>query len=138
MHAYFMTRGIQEDIDKWKMFMQSRWFDLPVITAKGEKTNFKFQSQLRPIEMWEWIFPEEQKDLALTTLKFDLPIMPDTLKMKSGILAFRKMLGASKIPKFETNSIMLMPTLNIHIIPIGVKYDMKDHKHKNGLTHEFL
>lgn len=87
MHAYFITRGINQSIEVWKTFMQSQMFNWkrnqllkdasgafiknPDGTYKlGADELTKVQGALRPIQFWEYAFPQEslQEVLAMMNL----------------------------------------------------------------------
>ena len=140
MHAYFLTRGIKQDVDLFVKFLETRTLRMPFKDKDGKDGVIPIQGALRPIQLWEYVFPENEKDVVLSTLRFDEPIVPDTLKMKAGVKSLRMALGAKKIPDFKKTSKMFMPdNLWVSIVPIGVKYDKLNHTFKaNGLTHEFL
>ena len=86
--------------------------------------------------LWEYAFPEEAKDLALTALKMDSQIHPNTKKMKAGVFALRKALGADPVPSFDnTKKIPMPPSTWCAVTPIGIKKDaMIDDP--NGTRHE--
>ena len=140
MHAGFILRGHKKHQDEVIKWLETRTMSLPYEDKDGNKGIFDLDAQLRPITLWEYIFPEAQKDIFLTTLKFD-ELNPPTIKMKAKVLALRKALGYDKIPKFDKKYALSMPDEAMkytEITPIGVKYDELRHKFPNGLTHEFI
>ncbi len=77
MHLVFMTRGIQQERDKWKKFMETHmfWWKRQKL-LKDKDGNFikkadgtyergaeeltKVQGALRPIELWSYVVPESE------------------------------------------------------------------------------
>lgn len=140
MHAAFFLRGIKFHQDEVIRWLATRPMHVPVKDANGKNVVMPVSSQLRPITLWEQIFPENEKDIWLTTLRFQ-SFGSYSEKMKMSLLALRKGLGYTRIPKFKTDKKLLMPEESMahtQILPIGVKYDKLNHKFPGGETHEFL
>ena len=127
MHAYFITRGIKQDVDEFVKWLETRSLRLPLKDKDGKESVIPLQASLRPVQLWEFVFPENEKDAVLTTLKFHEKPPADSISMKLKIAALRKMLGAEKIPEFKTDNRMLMPDFPwVAITALGVRYDEKD------------
>ena len=71
MHAIFLTRGIKQSVDHLTMDMQSQKFLFNFKDKKGKHQKIWLQGALRPIQLWEYVFPKEDADLVLTSLDFD-------------------------------------------------------------------
>ena len=153
MHLILMTRGIQQSRDIWKQFMASQMYKFPQKnldwcqcgthkdlhgTDKCVCPEFKpreepkmVQGALRPIELWEYVFPREslQEVLAMqNTHKEYNRLRPEVNKM--GWL-LRKAMGAKKIPDmpdlqnkemWEITS-KFVPMSGMAVYPIGIKED---------------
>ena len=150
MHLIFLTRGINNSFKQWKSFMECQWFDFrqkPIL--KDDKGNFlknpdgtyqygpetivKVQGSLRPIQLFEYVFPEEslQEVLAMNECHKDY----NELRPEINLIAWslRKMMGAKKIPdmpdlkKKERWEITqkYTPHQGVAIYPIGMRTDIK-------------
>jgi len=148
MHLILATRGIQQQINVWKMFMQSQMFDWkrqPLL--KDKKGNFKkdkngnymrgkeeytrVQGALRPIQLWEYVFPQEslQEVLAMMDRHKNYDVMRPEMAKVAWIL--RKGMGAKKIPdmpdlkKKEMHEVTqkFIPTSGIASYMIGIRED---------------
>ena len=146
-----MTRGIQSAIDQWKTFMQSQMFDFrqrPLL--KDEKGNFiqnedgtykrgdevitRVQGALRPIQLWEYVFPEEslQEVIAMQQqIKSYNQLRPEVAKVA---WLLRKGMGARKVPdmgpEFQKKSPWevtqkFIPMTGVGIYFLGVRDDKK-------------
>ena len=125
-----MLRGMKEWQDNFIRDLQSQKYPFPV-TKDGKTFTLQMAGQLRPIRLFEYIFPEDHKDIVLTSLEFHKIPYPETLKMRMMRETIRKALGHQKIPEFKKDKSLFFvkgynPDENhIGIIPIGVKYDEK-------------
>lgn len=129
MHLYFLTRGIKQQRDIFVKFMETQMFVWKRKNLQtGQEEICQVQGALRPVELWEYVFPEEVLPEVLTML--DLTgnnDYNDGFKRKfnrTKLAILRKMLGASKIPKCEpviTNRYIEKHAVAIH--PIGIKKD---------------
>ncbi len=148
MHLFLMARGINQSFEIWKMFMQTQWFDWrqrPIL--KDEKGNFikdengkykygaekivKVQGALRPIQLFEYVFPQESLQEVLAMMdehKSYCNMRPD---INVQMWALRKMLNAKKIPEMpdlikkerEQVTQKSVPHTGVAIYPIGIKED---------------
>ena len=139
MHALFATRGKKQCVDQFIGDLMAQKYALPFTDNKGKKMKMYIDGNLQPIQLWSYVFPEEEKDVVLTTLDFDKPLRyENTFKTRMSLAALNKALGGSKIPKFDTSKKLLWAKENVSIVPIGVRYDIKDWKDPNGTTHEAI
>jgi hypothetical protein len=152
MHFVFAARGILHGMEMYQKFLETQMFpfsQLPIL--KDEKGNFlknedgtykhadkpldgiKVQGALRPIQLYEYIFPEEclPQVLAMMGLNKDYDNMRPEMTPISWTL--RKMLHLQKIPdmpdvkKKEAWEITqdIIPYLGVAVYPIGIKKDSK-------------
>lgn len=140
MHLFFLTRGIQQQVELFKMFIQTQMWKWERLNTKtGKKEIVQVQGGLRPIQLWEYIFPEDCYSEVMTALK-----MKDNKDIGTGdywfnkarIFGLRKMLGAEKLPEFKpavTNK--FIETNGVTISPIGIKRDVKG-KDPTGAPYE--
>lgn len=120
MHAILLTRGINQSMEIWKTFMQAQMFDWkrrPLIKdkdgkfiqegvdseghpiyQKGPEEYTIVQGALRPMQLWEYVFPKEslQEVIAMQDqIKSYDKLRPEVAKI--AWLA-RKAMGAKKMP----------------------------------------
>ena len=126
MHLYFATRGVKHMRDIFVTTMQSQFFPWRRKNLKTKKDETTYvQGALRPIELWEYVFPEENLPQVLAMLEIKNTKgsnVTDFLDAKAVML--RKMLGAKKIPKVkevERQNVISKTGVSIH--PIGIKED---------------
>lgn len=104
MHLYFYTRGIQQQIELWKIFMQSQYFKWTRKNLQtGEDESILLQGSLRPsvLGAWEYIFPEECLPDVLSMMNLvnyqDYGFSKIGIEARMGLL--RKIFGAKKLKK---------------------------------------
>jgi len=155
MHLILMTRGIQQSRDLWKKFMETQMFKFPQTPLmpdglggfmKDKDGNFiraekplpnLVQGALRPIELWEYVFPDQslQEVLAMQGLQNSFPLRPE---VNNYAWIVRKLMGAKPIPKDVLNDIKgkksweitkkNVPMAGMAVYPLGIKLDQ---------THDF-
>ena len=161
----FMTRGINEQVEaRWKVWMQAQmfWFKQKPILKDPNTQEFlknpdgsfqygpekwtKVQGALRPIQLWEYVFPEEtypyNKSLPYNTesLTHILAMMDlhkvagDKQRTEINPLAWiiRKIMKLQKIPsyeelksheKWEITEKWVCGTEAVAVYPIGIRKD---------------
>lgn len=140
-HIFFATRGVQHQRDIWKTHMQAQkfaWKRLNLKTKK-EETHFVFGA-LRPIELWEYVLPEECIDEALTMIQAGKPHLPGLSNIAFSVL--RKGLGAKKLKSYkQVKTDKFVPREGLGIEIIGVKKDKmsdKAYEDRFGYRNELL
>ncbi len=121
MHLFLMTRGARHLRETWMAFMQSQMFPFgqEKLDKDGKKTGEivkgNAQGVLRPIELWEYIFPEEHLDLVvnnITDVAEDGSISHgdfNSLKGRWMLKPLRMALGAKKLPKIKIDPRRIIP-----------------------------
>jgi len=132
MHVYTITRGIKQDVDRFIRELSSQYipfkgkFD-PVtkqpIEDKGPLDNLMLQVAVRPIQLWEIVFPKTWQDVMLTTILGGRRIIKKQTKHQVYVSMLRKMLGVQKIPEFKIDKKLPIWTSNIERVGIGIKED---------------
>jgi len=124
MHVVFIPYGIKQAVDHLLMDMQAQKFPMPVYSPDGkEKKEVWIQGALRlaPFGIYEYVFPKEQKDVVLTTLRFNekIPynIKPVYLKMVKNALHIKEP------GEFKTDQRLMWIMDNTSIIPLGIRED---------------
>lgn len=132
MHLYFVTRGPKYIRDHWVSHMQAQpfyWNRKNLKTGKDEK--MLVQGNLKPIELWEYVIPEEHINEVSHYLGFDPNGKHCHKKQLEPLaMAMRKLLKLKKVPKWNDNELAVMPRLlngarsGFSIYPIGIKKDL--------------
>lgn len=142
MHAYGITRGIKKEVDDFITQLQGKYLPFRVEkegTAGIAKGDWMAQLQVRPIQLWEFVFPRRSKDIMLTTLfgpsgtekQADIKTKNNEVARKATkhsrhdkmIWAIRKAIGAEKIPEYNCSQILPISKIGVDVVPIGIKED---------------
>ena len=121
-----MSRGIKQKRDIFVTQMQSQYFPWTRVNKETGKEETTFiQGALRPVELWEYVFPEESLPQVLAMLNMqNLPsanYIPDTK-----IAMIRRMLKCGKIPKIPTAERQHIVTdEGMSLAGIGIKKDKR-------------
>ena len=115
MHLVFYLRGINSEVEKWKVLAQGvfwKWIRTNVKTGKDEE--ILVQGSLRPsvLGTWEYIFPEECLPEVLAVMGLSSPKLIGIdwkLKNRVRLATLRKLLGLQKIPKKDFEEAATIP-----------------------------
>lgn len=126
MHFIFGTRGIQHCIDLWHTQMQGVWLPFKrtnLDTGKEEVTNV--QLALRPIQLWEAVFPHDHLNTVLNSLEIKPSGKTEPPALNKYTWLLRKGMGLKPIPE-EIKPSLTFPVFHqhIHFFPIGIKEDI--------------
>jgi len=124
MHLYVLARGIKHDFDRMINDLQAQY--LPYKSHPNYKKNkMVVQLSVRPVQLFELVFPREELDTVQGML-WDNNLAMNT-RDKMGTAMVRKMLGAKKVPKFdESIPRRLIYRHNVACYPVGIKEDTND------------
>lgn len=124
MHLYIITRGIKHAVDKF------------ISELSGKYMPFKWQGQttmlqvgVRPVQLWEIAFPDDQKDVMFETLWYsgikNNGFAEHQKKYQKFIWPLRKLLGINEMPQEwdHTKGTMPVDGSGVQKIAIGVKPD---------------
>jgi len=148
-HIVLLTRGIQQQVDLWKMFMQTQmfWFKRkPILFDKdkkplknedgtyqyGPEETIRVQGALRPMQLWEYVIPSECIPEALAMM--NLHKYEELRKeMKPIAWTLRKAMGLKhvddyRVPEhqskhFQEITAKYVPIEAVATYPIGIKED---------------
>ena len=145
MHLVFATRGINRMVEELKSLLQAQRFPWKRTNLKTKKEEMMLvQGALRPIQLWEYVFPEECLDDVLGAMKIKGPIHRPEIKNFSWML--RKLLRLKPIPEMTSGARIVtgyrpkgslngkkMPSMPVYnmwvdgvgVYPIGIKDDVK-------------
>jgi len=143
MHLYFISRGIKQNRDLFVKFMETQMFMWKRKDLKtGEEKLDGVQGALRPVELWEYVFPEEVLPEVLGMMHID-PKDADkygALDQSMQTKVLRKMLGAKKIPEdtpvIGNTHYVFLDGMALHVL--GIKEDPKVDVPKWGVNQELL
>lgn len=138
MHFVFATRGIKKEVDTFVTFMQAQMFPWKRKNLKTGKDDLMLvQGALRPIQLWEYIIPEESKDELLTALNVGEKgeIHPFTAKLNR--YGLRKSLGLKKVRYKRIPTGRYIYREGVALYPIGIKKDKRG-KWKDEFEQEML
>ncbi len=121
MHLYVLTRGILSATKTWENDLAAQYLPFKVL-EKGKKKPSPYLAQLavRPVNLYEIVFPEECLNDVLGMVK------PNCTKGVAGkfskfINMFSKMMGLTKIPDYTPK--ILPPGDGVSVIGLGLKKD---------------
>jgi hypothetical protein len=132
MHLYVIARGIKDDLERWENDILAQYVKHDVI-VDGKKQEGKVRVAVRPVQLYEIVFPEKSLNRVLNIVK---PSIKDYggrykyfYKMFAGL---RKILGLSSIPEWQTenNGEFFVSNKWVGVHGIGLKKDKFD---KNGI-----
>ena len=145
-----MTRGINQQVELWKKFMETQMFSWKrkalknmVLSdgrkiKKGEEFSVPVQGALRPIQLWEYVFPEECLPEVLAMLNVPASGHREELP-KPAEFALRKILKAKKIkPYTPPAQKRFIADAGVGVYLIGTKEDVKQKWEELGVEQEML
>jgi len=142
MHLSFLTRGVNHEIELFKIFMQAQMFPWKRINLKTGKDEITaVQGSLRPIQLWEYIFPEECLGEVLAMLGLTNPkdYMTTPSLSKAKRWALMKMLQSKPLPAMPDQPITrFISRAGVAIYPIGIKKDPRKDYPNFGYNQEGL
>lgn len=123
MHLYIITRGIKNHVDQMITELQGKYFPFKYPDKEGNLQPCMVQMAVRPIQIWELAFPEDQKDVMLNTLLVGSKDGVQHKKHNKFVWAIRKMLGVEKIPEYKKDLMMPLYRADVEVNGVGIKQD---------------
>jgi len=145
MHFVFIPYGIKEFVDRLVVEMQCQKFLLKVYKegekeAKGEWVQGSVR--ILPFGVYEYVFPKEDLDVVLTSLKISPDGKPQEYADKFVLGVMRKALKLNPIPKFNNDKKFLWINEHVTCVPLGIRKDGEITEPEGnkyaGYTHEAL
>ena len=128
-----MTRGVKHIIDMWETHMQAQWFPFKQTNLHtGQEYINQVQGALRPIQLWEYVFPETHLGVVLNMLNVQPKGKTEPPIMSKYQFLMRKMMNLKAIPEMippvnpDVMASYHVPTEHMHIVPIGIKEDITE------------
>jgi len=98
MHLVLMTRGILRQVEELKSLLQAQRFPFSQKNlTTGQWEHKAVQGALRPIQFWEYVFPEESLNDVIAGLGCEGPIKRKELLPLAW--AIRKMMKLEQVPE---------------------------------------
>ena len=134
MQSYFLTRGKYEEVETFIDWLRHSFLPLKMTKPDGSVVNPMMECIVRPIQLWEFVYPREHHDMVVNSLRlysegspFFHPTPDKTsYNINPKLWAIRKLLSAKPFEKPTTADKMLLPYerfQNINILGIGYKED---------------
>jgi len=119
MHLYIITRGIKHDSDRFIDELRCKYLPYKFHDGKDKLIDCSTQIGVRPIMLYEVVFPEAHKDLVMASI-----LDPVQHKRHNKfIFAIRKILGVQKVGEYKTDRKMPVYKENVEVNAIGIKTD---------------
>jgi len=128
-HLYCFLRGQDSQVFRFLQDCQGIYLDYNKTGKDGKKVLIgKLQLGVRPIQLYEFVFPEEHKDLVLKLL---CPTGAWNTRYDKYINWIRKLLGLEKVDyKGKIEEAMVIRAMNmVDVVGVGMKKD----KWKDGV-----
>ena len=139
MEVFFMSRGMNEQVEKWKKYLETWMLPLPYTDKDGKNKVIGYQLNLKPIQLWGLTFPYQQRDFVLSTLGFaDETSNIGWLHGSPQLAILRKLLKAKPIGPYNKVDPKYIGKEFVQLMPIGLREDEREHKFPDGIVREFL
>lgn len=121
MHLYVMTRGQKNKVDRYIEDLQAQWWPYPGAGGAQAPPGW-IQMGVRPLQMWELVFPKEELPSVLRTVLSQGKLNDWRQKY---LTALRIMLRAEKLPNidFSKAPMRMVRKEDVAIYPIGIRKD---------------
>ena len=139
MHLFVGMRGIKQHQDRLISDLEAQYYTIPM---KRNATNViethNVQMGVRPIQLYELVFPKEHLQEVMRTLELKEGFfMKSQGHLEKWLAVIRKLLRAKPCPPIEPGKKRLTYTTAFtHVVPIGIKEDVDITK--DGYTFEGL
>ena len=154
--TYFITRGHIDHVEKWERSMRNLWFPYKRKTKTIQGEDVEMQStidgQLRPIQFWEYVCPDEFKEplwnsLGIPTNETYTDKEPGEQKgsfisgfgIQGYLTALRLALKANKFPKpdqTQPKTILTQPIYKQHVNILGIGWRKDENINTIAGNHE--
>lgn len=128
MHLILATRGVKQWIDEFITELQGIYLPWHAKIKGQDKTDWCVQVGVQPIQLWSITFPEEHKDLILTTILGGEGTNKgkcNTPRLRKYFDIIRKFIGLEPIPDYSTAKFLPIQKEHMEVIGIGIKKDRK-------------
>ena len=136
MHLYLLTRGTLRAVREWREALSNCYLPMEVKDKNGKLGQAMAQLQIRPVELYEVVFPEEHEKTVMGMIK---PLTDTAIYGKRWGKYLRwviKKLGL-KPPITDFKPSLLPPNPGVTALALGTKKDKINWAKKPG-PHSFL
>ena len=129
MEAFFLTRGKDDEVATLQKWLSTVCLPLEMTKGTGEKFSQVMECQLRPVQLWSFVFPKEYKDVVVNSLGLyqEGNMFMSGYNINPKLWALRKLLGAKEFTKpLDLNAKLNLPYPrwnNVNLIGIGYRED---------------
>ena len=117
-----MSRGIKHEVDRFIRELSSQYVPFMYPDKNGDLKPEVLQVGVRPIQLWECVFPETHRDLMLRTILGESAETQHPRHQKF-IWALRKILGIKPVGEYKKDKFLPIQRKHIETIGIGEKAD---------------
>ena len=130
MHAYMILRGIKHDVDRFIQELSAQY--LPTLVSShrrpggvegGKPVEANVQVALRPIQIYELVYPKEHRDVVLNTVFGEEEGKTQHKRHNKYINMIRKILGIDKPTTYKKDRKIAVYGDNVEKVFIGEKDD---------------
>ena len=122
MHLYLLTRGTLRAIREWREALSNCYLPLEVKNKDGKKENAVAQLQVRPVELYEIVFPEEHEETVMGMVKCGVDLGCFGKKWAKYLKFITKRLGLNP-PLKKWKPQLLPPNSGVTALALGTKKD---------------
>ena len=147
MHFDFFAEGWKVDLDHMEEYLNTQGMTMTYTEPDGKKKTIIMPGALRPRRFYSYVFPKENLDIVLNTLKPDnfitrydgMTELKDKITMGGFPLAMlRKALKLQPVPVPDpSKGTFLLHRRNVRIVGLGIREDV-DIVNEKGNTQEAL
>ena len=132
-----MSRGMNEQTEKWKKYIETWMAPLPYTDKDGKKCSIGYQLNLKPILLWGLTFPKDQKDLIMSSFAFaDETSNIGWIHGSPQLAILRKLLKAKPIGDYKKVTPRYIGSEFVQFMPIGIREDLQNKKFPDGSIRE--
>ena len=134
-HVYFITRGKDNAIEAWLKHLSTKWFAYQYNGQAGV-----VEAMLRPIQLWEFGYPAEHRDVVMETLfdgQKELGKHQSNWKGNVGLKMIAKALDCKPIAPWTPKGKFPMPPRDgVSVMGIGEREDKINYHPLTGKPNE--
>ena len=131
MHLYLLTRGTLRAVREWREGLSNCYLPMEVKDKDGKLQKAMAQLQIRPVELYEIVFPEEHEATVMGLVKPNMDISRiGKMWGRVGKWLIKKFGLKAPIKDWEPSQ--LPPNPGMSIIALGTKKDIINWTKKQG------
>lgn len=125
MHFYAVSCGIKNEVDLFIQQLSSQYLPFKYIDKEGKEQDNVLQFSVRPVQLWEFAFPETHRDAVINTILKGYDGKQQFSVNQIAMNTLRKALGIKPFGTYDKTKMLPVGAINNHIrwYPIGEKED---------------